>query len=138
MRSAVERLKDFGTVLALSGFVDTEPVGHVEQPRFLNAALLLETQLGPEALLDALLRVEREGGRDRSHGIAKGPRTIDLDLLLHGDAVTETERLIVPHPEMHRRGFVLRPLAEIAPGMMHPVLRRTVRQMFEALETGVC
>lgn len=123
---------------AVSHFVDTAPVGYVEQPRFLNGALLLETQLVPEALLQALLVVERQGGRDRSHGIAKGPRTIDLDLLLYGDMKIQTEQLVLPHPEMHRRQFVLEPLVEIAPEMVHPVLCQTVREMLDALRLGVC
>lgn len=134
---AVERVGRLGTVRSVSAWLDTEPVGYVDQPRFLNGALLLQTALAPEDLLQALLAIEREGGRDRSHAVEKGPRSIDLDLLLFEDAVMTTAHLVLPHPEMHRRRFVLAPLGQIAPDMVHPVLHRTVRAMLEELPAGV-
>ncbi len=130
---ALRDLQALGTVTAISSFFDTEPVGYTDQPRFLNAAALLETALPPAKLLHGLLGIEREHGRDRSHGIAKGPRTLDLDLLLYDDLVLQTDDLILPHPEMHRRGFVLQPLAEIAPGWMHPTRQLTVQQLLNKL-----
>ncbi|MBB5344916.1 2-amino-4-hydroxy-6-hydroxymethyldihydropteridine diphosphokinase [Tunturibacter empetritectus] len=130
---AVRLIRPLGEVTAVSSFYDTEPVGFLEQPRFLNAALLLETALEPVALLRELLVVERAMGRDRVGAVAKGPRVIDLDLLLYGDVVVETEELELPHPEMQARSFVLEPLAEIAPKMIHPVLGLTVREMLERL-----
>ena len=129
LNAALERLRSLGKVLAASTFIETTPVGYLDQPPFQNGAALLATALPPEDLLDGLLRIERELGRDRSHGIAKGPRTLDLDLLLYGDTVIATDRLTVPHPEMHRRRFVLQPLAEIAPAMRHPVLHATVAEL---------
>ena len=131
LREAVRRLGALGEVRAVSSFYDTEPVGSVAQPRFLNGALLLATRLEPVELLRGMLEVERGMGRVR--GVAKGPRVIDLDLLLYEDAVVESEELVLPHPEMVRRGFVLEPLAEIAPEMMHPLLGVKVAEMWERL-----
>lgn len=131
LRAAVERVRALGTVRAVSSFHDTEPVGLVSQPRFLNGALLLETEVEPLELMRELLAVERAMGRVRS--VSKGPRVIDLDLLLVGEVVMETKELTLPHPEMHRRRFVLEPLAEIAPEMVHPVLGLTVVEMLGRL-----
>lgn len=124
---AVARIRRLGEVVAVSSFYDTAPVGYVDQPRFLNGALLLETTLQPVALLHELLAIERAMGRVRT--ASKGPRVIDLDLLLYGPVVMETEELTLPHPEMAGRRFVLEPLAEIAPEMVHPVLGLTVTEM---------
>src|SRR5271154_6560075 len=104
LREAVRRVGELGEVRAVSSFYDTEPVGFVEQPRFLNGALVLETELAPVELMRGLLAVEREMGRERV--VAKGPRVIDLDLLLYGDGVMETEELTLPHPAMQDRRFV--------------------------------
>jgi len=131
LREAVKRIGALGTVRAVSTFHDTEPVGVVSQPRFLNAALLLETELEPRELMCGLLDIERAMGRERI--IAKGPRVIDLDLLLYDQVVMSSTELTLPHPEMHERRFVLKPLAEIAPGMVHPVLGMSVREMLERL-----
>ena len=110
-------------VVDASALWETEPVGPGEQGLYLNAALALETTLSPRALLDLLLEVERTLGRDRGGDAVRwGPRTIDLDLLLWGDEVVEEEGLVVPHPRLHERAFVLRPLAEVAGGRRHPRL----------------
>ena len=126
---AVERVRELGEVKAVSSSYETEPVGYLDEPRFLNAALLLETSLEPAELMRALLEVEQTMGRERVGAIAKGPRVIDLDMLLYGQVVMNTTELTLPHPEMMERRFVLEPLAEIAPGMVHPVLGLTVREM---------
>ena len=133
LQEAVRLIRPLGEVTAVSSFYDTEPVGFLEQPRFLNGALLLETELAPVTLLRELLVVERAMGRERVGAVAKGPRVIDLDLLLYGEAVMGTEELELPHPEMPVRRFVLEPLAEIAPEMVHPVLGLTVGEMLERL-----
>jgi 2-amino-4-hydroxy-6-hydroxymethyldihydropteridine diphosphokinase len=99
-------------VAAVSSFRETDPVGYLDQPRFLNAAAALETELDPRALLDALLSVERGLGRTRE-GPRFGPRTIDLDLLLYGESRIDEPGLRVPHPRLHERAFVLEPLAEL-------------------------
>jgi len=136
LREAVERIGGLGEVQSVSTFYDTEPVGYLEQPRFLNGALLLETDLEPLDLIRALLAVEHGMGRQRI--VAKGPRVIDLDLLLYGSVVMSTPELTLPHPEMHERRFVLEPLAEVAPEMVHPVLGQTVAEMLKAVKTGSC
>jgi 2-amino-4-hydroxy-6-hydroxymethyldihydropteridine diphosphokinase len=131
LREAVARLGAMGRVTAVSSFYDTAPVGYVDQPRFLNGAVLLETELEPVALLTGLLAVERAMGRDRSATVAKGPRVIDLDLLLFGAVVLETAELTVPHPALRERRFVLEPLGEIAPEMVDPVTGLTVAELLE-------
>jgi 2-amino-4-hydroxy-6-hydroxymethyldihydropteridine diphosphokinase len=131
---AVRRAERLGEVLAVSSFVDTAPVGNTEQPRFLNGAMLLATDREPLELLRGLLAIERAMGRDRGKVAAKGPRTIDLDLLLMEDVVIETAELTLPHPALAERRFVLEPLAEIAEEMVEPVSGRTVGELLAALE----
>ncbi len=129
LREAVKRVAKLGTVRGVSSFHDTEPVGFTEQPNFLNGAMLLETKLEPVELMRALLAIERAMGRDRTSAPAKGPRVIDLDLLLMDDVILQTDELTLPHPAMAERRFVLEPLAEIAPAMVDPVSGRTVWEM---------
>jgi len=106
-------------VIGVSDFRETDPVGYADQPGFLNAAAALDTTLSPFALLELLLAVERELGRTR-HGPRFGPRTIDLDLLVHGDAVIDQPGLTLPHPRLHERRFALEPLAELDPALVIP------------------
>ncbi|WP_263366838.1 2-amino-4-hydroxy-6-hydroxymethyldihydropteridine diphosphokinase [Edaphobacter bradus] len=134
LREATRRLASLGEVKAVSSFYETDPVGYLDQPCFINAAALLETTLEPVQLIRELLAVERAMGRDRTGAVAKGPRVIDLDLLLYGVRVISTPELTLPHPAMHERRFVLEPLAEIAPTMMHPVLRFTVQELLQRLK----
>jgi 2-amino-4-hydroxy-6-hydroxymethyldihydropteridine diphosphokinase len=133
LAAAAERLQSVGRVLALSSLYSTTPVGFANQPRFLNAAAALETRLTPLALLSALLLVEKDYGRNRSRSIANGPRTLDLDLLLYGDFVIGGSSLVVPHPRLGERAFVLVPLNEIAPNLIDPCSGRTVAQMLKNL-----
>ena len=136
LRAAIDRLRQLGDVTAVSGFHATQAVPEsgvaATDPDFLNAAAAIETRLDARTLLDGLLQIETDLGRDRTTTPA-GPRTIDLDLLLFGDAVFEAPGLIVPHPHMHRRRFVLEPLAEIAPNAWHPVQRRTAAELLAGL-----
>jgi len=133
LREAVRRLSDLGKVTAVSSFRLTEPVGYLDQPAFLNGVALLETEVVPLDLLRALLGIEKQMGRDRSHGIAKGPRSIDLDLLLYDEVTMQTEELTLPHSEMTKRLFVLQPLAEIAPEWIVPGSDQTVAQIFSKM-----
>jgi 2-amino-4-hydroxy-6-hydroxymethyldihydropteridine diphosphokinase len=134
LREAIARMDAVGRVVRVSSFYDTDPVGYVDQPRFLNGAMLVETELGPVELLRALMAIEKGMGRDRAAVVAKGPRVVDLDLLLFDDVVMETAELTLPHPELAERRFVLEPLADIAPGMGHPVGGLTVREMLIRLD----
>jgi 2-amino-4-hydroxy-6-hydroxymethyldihydropteridine diphosphokinase len=106
-------------VSAVSALLETEPVDYLDQPRFLNGAVALETTLAPRELLDALLAVERSLGRTRG-GPRFGPRTIDLDLLLYGEESIDEQGLTVPHPRLHERAFALEPLAELDPDLVVP------------------
>jgi 2-amino-4-hydroxy-6-hydroxymethyldihydropteridine diphosphokinase len=133
LNAAVSRLGRFGQVVARSSLYETEPVGFRDQAVFLNAVIALDTQLQPLALLRALLAIERELGRDRAHGIPKGPRTLDLDLLLVGNQIIAEEELTLPHPALTQRRFVLAPLAEIAPNLKLPQQNQTIAELLAQL-----
>jgi 2-amino-4-hydroxy-6-hydroxymethyldihydropteridine diphosphokinase len=122
LRAAVGRLRSMREteVRRISTFRNTEPVGFVDQPRFLNGAVELETTLSARMLLGALLELERSFGRDRTTARPQGPRTLDLDLLLYGDETISEQGLEVPHPRLHERKFVLEPLAELDPDLEVP------------------
>ncbi|HSU17037.1 2-amino-4-hydroxy-6-hydroxymethyldihydropteridine diphosphokinase [Longimicrobium sp.] len=127
---AVDALHEFVTGLQASSIYRTEPVGHRDQPDFYNQVVRGTTTLSPGALLDRVLAVEEEMGRRRT--FRNAPRVIDIDILAYGDEVIRTERLTVPHPGIAERGFVLHPLAEVAPGWRHPERMQTAREMLSA------
>jgi len=130
LRAAIAALGDAGVrVRRESSLYETEPVDFLEQPWFLNCAVEGETGLKPLGLLRALREIEAKMGSKKL--IAKGPRLIDMDILLYGEETLDTPELQVPHPRMHLRRFVLAPLAEIAPKLQHPTWKRTVKQLLE-------
>lgn len=131
---AIRRLETAGRVIEVSSIYETEPVEFTEQPWFLNCAVALETGKGPRELMTALLGIEEEMGRRRVR--TKGPRSIDIDILLFENEIVDSKELTIPHPAMQERRFVLEPLAEIAPQVLHPVLKKTIRELRDALPTG--
>ena len=131
LRTALERLKQLGEVIAVSSFFETEPMEFTPQPWFLNCAVAVRTELMPKLFLTKMLGIEQQMGRRRIQ--PKGPRTIDIDILLFGNSVISAPGLEVPHPAMHRRRFVLEPLAEIASQVRHPVFKRSIRELLQAL-----
>jgi 2-amino-4-hydroxy-6-hydroxymethyldihydropteridine diphosphokinase len=136
LAAAAQRMERLGRVVGRSSLYSTEPVGYAAQPRFVNAVVALDTELTPRELLRGLLAIEQEFGRDRSAGIANGPRTLDLDILLFDDIEISQPDLDIPHPRLAERAFVLTPLAEIAAEVVVPGVGKSVGQSLASLREG--
>jgi 2-amino-4-hydroxy-6-hydroxymethyldihydropteridine diphosphokinase len=134
LREAVKQLEAAGRLLAVSSWYETQPVDVPDQPWFLNCVLAIETEKTPRELLKLALQVEATMGRLRMR--EKGPRKIDIDVVLFGDRIVDEPDLKIPHPAMHQRRFVLEPLVEIAPQARHPALGKTARELLAALPAG--
>jgi 2-amino-4-hydroxy-6-hydroxymethyldihydropteridine diphosphokinase len=134
LRNAIAQLQTTRRIVSVSSFYETEPVDITDQPWFLNCVVALETPETPEQLMASMLEIEQRMGRQRIQH--KGPRVIDLDILMFGAIVLDSAQLKIPHPAMHQRRFVLEPLAEIAPEVLHPVLRKSIRELLDALPPG--
>lgn len=133
LAAAAERLSTIGRIAAKSSLYSTEPVGLAEQPRFMNAVVALETDLDAHQLLDSLMSIEKEFGRNRADTVPNGPRTLDLDILLFGDSVIDEPGLHIPHPRIAERAFVLVPLNEIAPEAIDPRSGATLTKLLQRL-----
>ena len=133
-QTAVESLAEAGRIIGVSSFYYTEPVGYKEQEDFINAVAILETNCPPLELLAICHAIEDRLGRRRT--VRWGPRTVDLDILLYGDLVMRRPDLIIPHPLMAARKFVLAPLVEIAPEVVHPVLHKTMLELLRDLQNS--
>ena len=135
LESALGALRETSVIelVAVSTLIETEPEGPPGQDRYLNGAATIRTNLSPRGLLQVMLKIESAHGRDRTKEGRWGPRRLDLDLLMYADRIIDEPELVVPHPRMHQRTFVLAPLVEIAPDAVHPVLGVTIRALHEQL-----
>ena len=134
LRTALRAVGSFCGILRLSSIYETDPVGFADQPAFLNAVVNVATEMDARTLLHRLLQVERDMGRERT--LRNGPRAIDLDLLIYDGLVLKEPALEVPHPRLHERRFVLAPLAELVPELVHPARGQTIAELLAQLAAG--
>jgi 2-amino-4-hydroxy-6-hydroxymethyldihydropteridine diphosphokinase len=128
INKAIAALKEFSALQKISPLYVTEPVGVKDQEWFLNGVVEIVTDLPPTALLEKVKSIEKSLGRKET--VTGGPRTIDIDILFYGDLVLQTQHLIIPHPRIQERLFVLRPMMDLNPGLVHPILHKTIQQLY--------
>ena len=132
IQKALEKMEHIGlNLIKTSTIIETEPYGYLDQDSFLNGACIVDTVLSPKELLYQLLAIEQELGRKRE--IRWGPRIIDLDIIFYEDQIIREKDLIIPHPDAHNRTFVMEPISEIAPFFVHPIYKKTVREIYHEL-----
>lgn len=129
---AVEALPPRINLVSASPIYETDPWGYLEQPKFLNQVVEVETSMKPHHLLAYLKQIERKMGRGIS--FRNGPRLIDIDILLYGDLILDEEGLVIPHPRMHERAFVLKPLSDLRPDLSHPVIGKSIRSILQDVD----
>jgi len=129
IKAAISRLSQIGKVIKVSSLYLTEPVGVTDQDWFLNCVIEIETDVEPKTLLTSLKAIERKLGRIKT--MKNGPRCIDIDILFYGNEVVQTKNLIIPHPQIQNRLFVLQPMMDLNPCLMHPVLQKTIQELYE-------
>ncbi len=134
LAQALQLIRSFAVIQRVSSIYETKPVGYLDQPDFLNLVCHATTELSPNALLQAVKRIEKQLGRQDS--FRNAPRLIDVDILLYADLVLESPKLTIPHPRLAERAFVLVPLAEIAPDLTHPILQRSMVDLLQAIDTS--
>ncbi|MDD5258484.1 MAG: 2-amino-4-hydroxy-6-hydroxymethyldihydropteridine diphosphokinase [bacterium] len=132
IKEAIRLLRRETKVLKVSSFYKTKPVGYLDQPDFLNAVAEIKTSLTPLQLLKQVKVIEKSLGRIKS--VHWGPRLIDIDILLYNNKIIRTKKLVIPHLDLERRWFILKPLTEIAPEMIHPVLKKKIKDLLAVIE----
>ena len=132
VKSALKELAKLGEIISISKFIKTKPEGYLNQADFLNGAVKFQTTLSPENLLKELKNIEKV--LKRNTPFRNGPRTIDIDIIFYGNLILDTANLIIPHPRCDKRFFVLKPLSEIAPCKVHPILKKQVRTLLKELK----
>ncbi|MFQ3676242.1 MAG: 2-amino-4-hydroxy-6-hydroxymethyldihydropteridine diphosphokinase [Endomicrobiia bacterium] len=125
--ASIKYIKQFAKIIKKSFLYETSPVGYLDQPYFFNCAIQIETDLGPMTLLDKLKSIEKLMGRKKT--VRWTNRIIDLDILFYNNSIIQTQKLFIPHKELHKRKFVLYPLEDIAPDYIHPILKKTIFQL---------
>ncbi|MDD2216939.1 MAG: 2-amino-4-hydroxy-6-hydroxymethyldihydropteridine diphosphokinase [Eubacteriales bacterium] len=136
LNKAIDALNDTKVckIISVSDFIETEPYGGIDQAKFLNAVMEIQTLLEPQELLECIQKIENDAGRERP--VRWGPRTLDLDILFYDDEIIDLPELQIPHPDLQNRGFVLEPLMALSPNLRHPLIKKTIRELYGELKSN--